>query len=110
MEFPIKKSELQEFRKHQLQRIQSEKRFQDVIAYICKEVERIASYTPMHQYNYVVDHRYYGVNVPFYGLRPHPVEREDLFPRILARLEELFPDSTIELAVDKSYIRIDWTS
>jgi len=110
MEFPIKKADLRDFRKNQLQRIQSEKRFQDVISHICKEVERIASYTPMQQYNYVVDHRYYGVNFPYYGLRPHPVEREDLFPRILARLEELFPDSSIELTVDKSYIRIDWTS
>lgn len=109
MELPITKERLQNLRRDELQSIQSKKRFEDVIAHICKEVERIASYTRETQYVYRVDHRYYSPMLPFYGLRPIPVEHENIFPRIMARLRELFPDCVLQLDPGLTYILIDWS-
>lgn len=109
MDFPITKRQLQEFRQKELQRVQSDKRFHDVISFICKEIERYASFTPIRRYVYNVDYRYTGIQTPFYGLEQSVVEFEDIFPRIMERLRELFPDSYIELTENKKHIIIDWT-
>jgi hypothetical protein len=109
MEFPITKLQLQAFRQTELQRVQSDKRFHDVITHICKEIERYASFTPLRRYIYTVDYRYTGIQTPFYGLEQSVVEFEDIFPRILKRLHELFPDSYIELTDNTKHIIIDWT-
>ena len=109
MELPITKERLQNLRRDELQRIQSKKRLDDVVAHICKEVERMASYTPEKQFVYRVDHRYYPAILPFYGLRPIPVEHENIFPRIMARLRELFPDCVLQLDPGLTYILIDWS-
>jgi hypothetical protein len=111
METPITKERLQNFRRKELQSIQSKRRLEDVISHICKEVERMVSYTAETQYVYRVDHRYYPPIRPFYGLRPIPavIEHENIFPQIMERLKLLFPDCVIRLDAGLTYILIDWS-
>ena len=109
MEFPITRERLQKYRKDEFLRVETEQRVKEVAQIICKGVENAVLNTNDTKY-------VFNIRIPvIQGILRHSGslhthrQQENILTSIMEKLNELFPDCTIQVDPLQTYILIDWS-
>jgi len=109
MEFPISRVRLQKYRVNEAKTVEIKKRVKKELETICKGIEEKVSTTDGRDYAYAItEYVKFGDSGLFYS--PANLVRTDGFLKeLLEAIKETFPDCTIKVNAQESYIFIDWS-